>query len=82
MTDEDYRARIIAIEDAANDEFAMARKRFTFWHEPRRSVRYANGIGDCIIESALAPQRAQIEADMAAQTQAVEREYYKELEAI
>jgi hypothetical protein len=43
----------------------------------RRAARYSGGIGDAIIEMAIAPVREAIEADMKARTDAVEREYYE-----
>ena len=81
MTDEEYRERILAIESEANAELVAARKRFHFWHEPRRASRYRDGMADAIIESAIAPIRDEIERQMRAKTEAVERAYYEEAAA-
>jgi len=78
VTDDEYRARLAAIEAAANTKYEATLAAFPVRFPARRSVRYRE-IGRAIAAAAIEHERVRIAEEMHEQLEALDREYYAPL---
>lgn len=78
MTHEQFIKRAEEIKQRANDKLDEARRRFEVRFPLHRSARYSGGMVAAIRETGIAGIREQIEAEWAAEMEALDAEFYGE----